>query len=58
MSAGMVVFSPLGGRLADRLGRRWPTVAWLALLTIGLAPLALAGGAVATGPLLAGLGLA
>jgi EmrB/QacA subfamily drug resistance transporter len=58
MSAGMVVFSPLGGRLADRLGRRWPTVAGLALLTIGLAPLALAGGAVATGPLLAGLGLA
>ena len=58
MSAGMVVFAPLGGRLADRLGRRWPTVAGLALLTIGLVPLALAGGAVATGSMLTGLALA
>ena len=58
MSAGMVVFSPLGGRLADRMGRRWPTVLGLLLLTLGLLPLALAGGTVATQALLGGLGLA
>lgn len=58
MSGGMVVFSPVGGRLADRLGRRWPTVAGLSLLTLGLLPLALAGGGVSTGALLSGLGLA
>lgn len=58
MSAGMVVFSPLGGRLADRFGRRWPTVAGLSLLTLGLLPLAMAGGEVALPALLAGLGLA
>jgi EmrB/QacA subfamily drug resistance transporter len=58
MSAGMVVFSPLGGRLADRLGRRWPTVAGLSLLTCGLLPLALSEGGAALPALLAGLGLA
>jgi len=58
MSGGMVVFSPVGGRLADRFGRRWPTVAGLSLLTLGLLPLALAGGGVSTGALLGGLGLA
>ena len=55
MSMGMVVFSPLGGRLADRLGRRWPTVLGLLLLSLGLVPLALTGGALATPALLAGL---
>ena len=58
MSIGMVVFSPIGGRLADRLGRRAPTVAGLSLLTLGLAPLALAGGGITTPALLAGLGVA
>ena len=58
MSMGMVVFSPLGGRLADRLGRRWPTVLGLLLLSAGLVPLALTGGAVDTLPLLVGLGVA
>jgi EmrB/QacA subfamily drug resistance transporter len=57
MSIGMVVFSPIGGRLADRLGRRVPTVAGLALLTLGLTPLALMGGEITTPALLAGLGL-
>jgi EmrB/QacA subfamily drug resistance transporter len=58
MSGGMVVFSPIGGRLADRLGRRWPTVVGLSLLTLGLLPLALTGGGITTLALLGGLGLA
>ena len=40
----MVVFSPIGGRLADRYGRRLPSVAGCVVLTIGLLPLALAAG--------------
>jgi MFS family permease len=44
LSAPMVVFSPVGGRLADRLGRRPPAVAGCALLAAGLLPLALAPG--------------
>ena len=35
MASAMVVMSPVGGRLADRLGRRWPTVLGLAALTLG-----------------------
>lgn len=58
MSTGMVVLSPLGGRLADRLGRRLPTVVGLSLLALGLLPLAWSGGTVGTYPLLAGLALA
>lgn len=38
LSAPMVVFSPAGGRLADRLGRRAPTVAGCAILAAGLVP--------------------
>ncbi|MDA1185467.1 MAG: MFS transporter [Acidobacteria bacterium] len=58
MSTGMVVFSPLGGRLAVVMGRRWPTVLGLSLLSIGLVPLALTGGAITTVPLLVGLAVA
>jgi EmrB/QacA subfamily drug resistance transporter len=58
MSIGMVVFSPIGGRLADRLGRRWPTVAGLAVLTLGLLPLAQTRGEISTLGLLGALGLA
>jgi EmrB/QacA subfamily drug resistance transporter len=58
MSAGMVVLSPVGGRLADRLGRRWPTVIGLSMLTLGLLPLAVGGGAVGTLSLLGGLAFA
>lgn len=36
MSLGMLVFSPVGGRLADRVGRRGPTVAGLALIGVGV----------------------
>jgi EmrB/QacA subfamily drug resistance transporter len=42
MAAAMVVASPVGGRLADRLGRRWPTVLGLAALTGGALVIALA----------------
>ena len=41
LSAATVVCSPFGGRLADRIGRRWTSVAGSALLTLGAVPLAL-----------------
>jgi len=44
LSTPMIVFSPIGGRLADRYGRRLPSVADCVVLTIGLLPLALAAG--------------
>ncbi len=44
LSAPMVVFSPIGGRLADRYGRRFPSVAGCVVLTTGLVPLAIAPG--------------
>ena len=44
LSAPMVVFSPVGGRLADRYGRRLPSVAGCVVLTIGLLPLSVAPG--------------
>jgi YNFM family putative membrane transporter len=49
--------SAIVGRLADRFGRRWPTVGGMALLALGLLPLAL-GGAESVGLLLGGLALA
>jgi EmrB/QacA subfamily drug resistance transporter len=44
LSAPMAVFSPVGGRLADRSGRRLPAVAGCAVLSAGLVPLALVPG--------------
>lgn len=58
MSATMVVCSPLGGRLSDRWGRRWPTVAGLVLLTLGLLLLGLAGSGPVLPVLVGGLGVA
>ncbi len=58
LSGAMVVCSPLGGRLADRVGRRWPTVIGLALLTLGVLPLALASGGIAVPLLIGSLGVA
>jgi len=58
MSATMVVLSPLGGRLSDRWGRRWPTVSGLALLALGLLLLGLAHSGPVLPVLVGGLGLA
>jgi EmrB/QacA subfamily drug resistance transporter len=43
MAAAMVVGAPVGGRLADRFGRRWPTVCGLAALTLGAVLIGLVG---------------
>jgi MFS family permease len=39
MSVQMIVFSPLGGRLSDRRGRRFPAVVGTALMALGSLPL-------------------
>jgi EmrB/QacA subfamily drug resistance transporter len=38
--ASNIAIAPLGGRLADRWGRRWPTVVGMFILALGLTPLA------------------
>jgi MFS family permease len=58
MSATMVICSPIGGRLSDRWGRRWPTVGGLVLLTLGLLFLGLAGSEPVLPVLVGGLGVA
>jgi DHA2 family methylenomycin A resistance protein-like MFS transporter len=64
MAAAMFVASPVGGRLADRFGRRWATGAGLTLLTLGALQIALTGAAGTQGIVLGlaalggGLGLA
>jgi EmrB/QacA subfamily drug resistance transporter len=58
MSAGMALCTPLGGRLADRFGRRPVAVGGLALLTGGLLPLGLAAEAIGLPLLLGGLTVA
>jgi MFS family permease len=57
LSTGSVALAPIGGRLADRFGRRWPSFGGMSLLTLGLLPLAL-GWASTAGMLLGGLALA
>jgi DHA2 family methylenomycin A resistance protein-like MFS transporter len=57
LSAPTVVFGPLGGRLADRTGRRLPAVAGHVLATLGLLPLVL-GADSSPGPILACLAVA
>ncbi|MEP1077128.1 MFS transporter [Leptolyngbya sp. PL-A3] len=54
----MIVGSPLGGRWADRWGRRIPTVAGLALFTLGLLPLVIQAETVPLAFLLPGLAIA
>jgi MFS family permease len=57
LTAAMIVVSPLGGRLADRFGRRLPTIAGLALLTLGTVPMAVAGAEIRLPLLVIGLAL-
>ena len=55
MTGAMIVASPLGGWLADRYGRRLPTIAGLALLTLGAVPMAMAGAEIMLSALVLGL---
>ncbi|MCZ6875211.1 MAG: MFS transporter [bacterium] len=57
LSASMVVLAALGGRLADRFGRRLPTVIGLAILALGTLPFALAGTGITLPTLVTGLTL-
>jgi EmrB/QacA subfamily drug resistance transporter len=62
LSVASVIFAPLGGRLADQYGRRWPTVVGLSLAAVGMAVLALTALSMwipfmVTGLALAGIGL-
>lgn len=57
MSITMAVFAPLGGRLSDRLGKRFPSITGSALLTLGVLPLAVFGGTITPSILLVCLGL-
>lgn len=57
MSVPMFVLSPVGGRLSDRAGRRVAAVIGLALLTVGLVPLVVAGTDVDSALLLGSLAL-
>lgn len=53
MSLPMMALSPLGGRLSDRAGRRPAATAGLTLLGSAMVPLAVAGGDVSAGLLIA-----
>lgn len=57
-SGMMILGSPLGGYGSDRWGRRIPTVAGLALFTLGLLPLVMQAAAVPLRLLLPGLAIA
>jgi EmrB/QacA subfamily drug resistance transporter len=58
LSATSVIFSPLGGRLADRYGRRWPTVAGMAVSVLGFSLLVVPGALASPLLLLTGLAIA
>lgn len=57
MSTTNLLAAPLGGRLSDTFGRRWPTVAGLAVSVPGLLALAVAGDGIGLVPLAAALAL-
>jgi EmrB/QacA subfamily drug resistance transporter len=46
LSGTNLIAAPFGGRLADRLGRRWPSVIGMCALTVGLVPLAIVSSAI------------
>src|SRR5215210_4385162 len=58
MSLPMAVMSPIGGRISDRVGRRFAAVTGLAVLSAALVPLAIAGGTIAAPLLIGSLALA
>jgi EmrB/QacA subfamily drug resistance transporter len=58
LSFPLLAFSPVGGRLSDRAGRRTAAVTGLALVTAGLMPLALAGTDVGSGLLIGSIAIA
>ena len=58
MSITTALFSPIGGRVSDRIGRRIPSVTGIALLTLGVLPLAIGTDATSIPLLLACLGVA
>jgi len=57
LSVGMALLTPIGGRMADKLGRRKPVVTGLAISAIGTIPIAVIGSTIAIVPLIIGLGL-
>jgi EmrB/QacA subfamily drug resistance transporter len=57
LSVGMALLTPIGGRMADRFGRRRPVVMGLTITAIGTLPLAVIGVDIAVVPLIIGLGL-
>lgn len=58
MTATTVLFTPIGGRLSDSHGRRWPVVIGMALATVGLFMVGMGQIRHVIPLLLAGLGLA
>lgn len=55
LSASMLVLAPVGGRLADRFGRRLPTTAGFTVLTAGAVFVAVQGADIGIGSLVVGL---
>lgn len=58
MSSTNLIAAPVGGRLCDLYGRRWPTVAGLAVAVPGLLVLVVGGNAISLGLLALSLGVA
>ncbi len=57
LSASMIILAPIGGRLADKFGRRLPTSVGFTLMVIGALPIALLGTGIALPALIGGLTL-